>query len=138
MSPERITVSDLMTTALITMTEQDTVGHAELDMELASIRHIPVVDDRSHLVGILSNRDLARALGRGGTATVRIGDIVTRRVHTVVETTMAHRAAAMLLEHKIGALPVVGDDGQLVGLVTETDFLRVAHRALRGRPLAAE
>ncbi len=140
MLPEQLMVSDLMTTAIITRTEVDTIGRAELDMELADVRHIPVVDDRVNLVGILSNRDVFRALGqelgkRGG-GTVRVGDVVTRDVVAVDRDTPAHEAAELLLEHKIGALPVLGDDGQLVGLVTETDFLRVAWRALRGEPLA--
>jgi len=44
----------------------------------------------------------------------------------------AHEAAAMMIEHKIGMLPVVENDGQLVGIVTETDFLEVAREALLG------
>ncbi|RMH42129.1 MAG: CBS domain-containing protein, partial [Deltaproteobacteria bacterium] len=63
-----------MTTALITMKPTDTVVHADVDMRLANIRHIPVVDDRGKLVGILSNRDVLRALGQADIESVRIGD----------------------------------------------------------------
>ena len=140
MLPEELTVSDLMTTALITRREGESIGRAELDMELADVRHIPVVDERSNLVGILSNRDVLRALGghhgKRIADSVHVGDIVSREVVTVDRDIPAHEAAELMLENKIGALPVIGDDGQLVGMVTETDFLRVAWRALCAEPLA--
>ena len=58
--------------------------------------------------------------------------IMTRRVRTVGEDAPAAEAVAILIESKIGCLPVEGDDGQLVGLITETDFLRIAGRVLSG------
>lgn len=120
-----------MTTAVITIREGEHLSDADIDMRLAGIRHLPVVDDRNHLVGILSNRDLLRALGRGNGKSVEVYKVMTKRVRTVEEETPAHEAAAMMIEHKIGALPVMGDRGQLVGLLTETDFVRFAHDALR-------
>jgi CBS domain-containing protein len=98
-------------------------------MKLADVRHIPVVGPKNRLVGILSNRDLLRSIG--GPRGRSIGDIMTRRVHTVRASDPARRAVDILLEHKIGCLPVLGDDEQLVGIVTETDFLRVARDSLR-------
>jgi len=47
--------------------------------------------------------------------------------------TPAYRAAELMIDRKIGSLPVVGDDGVMIGIVTETDFLAVAHKALHGR-----
>jgi CBS domain-containing protein len=93
------------------------------------VRHIPVVGARNRLVGILSNRDLLRSIG--GPRGRAIGDIMTRRVHTVRASDPARRAVDLLLEHKIGCVPVLGDDEQLVGIVTETDFLRIARDTLR-------
>ena len=58
--------------------------------------------------------------------------MMTRAVRTVRATTPAHEAATLMIEQKIGCLPVVGEDEQLVGIITETDFLEVAARALRG------
>lgn len=135
MKRQRLTVEDLMTTAMISLKEKDTVGRAHLEMHVASIRHIPVVDDANHLVGILSNRDLIRALAEGN-ADMPIGEIMTRNVRTVRVTTPAHDAAQALLDGKFGALPVVGDGEQLVGIVTETDFLEIAARALRDAKLS--
>ena len=121
-------VEDVMTTALMTVHPEDPVDAAGLEMKLADIRHIPVVGPRNRLVGILSDRDLLRWLG--GAPGRSIADIMTRQVHTVRATDPASRAVDLLLEHKIGCVPVLGDDGQLVGIVTETDFLRLARESL--------
>jgi CBS domain-containing protein len=127
-------VSDLMSTAVISVKASDTLDHARTTMEVADIRHLPVVDDKFHVVGVLSNRDLLRAASRRGAAKLRVGTLMTREVVTVHPRTGAAEAAARMLERKIGSLPVVGEDEILVGVVTETDFLRLAERALRAGP----
>jgi len=123
------TVEDVMTTALTTVHPDQLIEAAELEMKLANVRHIPVVGAHNQLVGILSNRDLLRSLG--GPRGRAIGDIMTRRVHTVRASDPASRAVDLLLEYKIGCVPVLGDEDQLVGIVTETDFLRIARESLR-------
>jgi CBS domain-containing protein len=130
MKPIRLKVSDLMSTALLTIPASDIVSHAEADMRLAAVRHLLVVDDRGHLVGILSNRDLYAALSKHGGKGVRVADVMTQRPRSISQDQPAAKAAALMLEHKIGALPVIGDDGQLVGIVTETDFLQLAYSLL--------
>ncbi len=131
MKLDRLTVGDMMTTALITMRGSEKLNRADVDMKLANIRHIPVVDDKGRCIGMLSNRDVLGAAGETPTSQIKISDIMTTRLFTVREDTPAHEAAETMLEHKIGALPVLGESGQLIGLVTETDFLIVAHRALK-------
>jgi CBS domain-containing protein len=125
--------SDLMTTAVITIKAGEAISHADSEMRLASIRHLPVVDDRNHLVGILSHRDLLRAFARAKKETVHVADCMSRDVKTIRAAAPARKAAAIMLEHKIGSLPVIGDDGQLVGLITETDFLRLVYELLGGK-----
>lgn len=126
------TVEDYMSTAVITLKEADTISAANLEMKLAEIRHIPVVDAKGRVVGIVSDRDMLRhASGLDGKP-IPIASIMTRRVRTVRPTTPAADAAQVLLDHKIGCLPVVGDEEQLVGIITETDFLSIAQQALRG------
>jgi CBS domain-containing protein len=101
-------------------------------MRYANIRHLPVIDERHRVIGIVSDRDVLRARQGRHKRTARVEDIMTRRVRRVRPETPAYQAAAMMTQHKIGALPVVGVDGRLVGLVTETDFLRMFY--LAGRP----
>jgi len=130
---QRMTVEDLMSTAVIALRASDTVGRVREEMELAEIRHIPVIDDRNHVIGIVSNRDLHRAAKAH--APRRVADVMTRDVRTVRPSTPAAEAAEIMLELKIGSLPVVGDEQQLVGVITESDFLAVAQQALAGLPL---
>jgi CBS domain-containing protein len=122
------TVEEVMSTALLTVKPDESIDSADLEMKLAEVRHFPVIDSRNRLVGIVSNRDLLRA--RAGAKNRTIADIMSRRIQTVMATEPAARAAELLLEHRIGCVPVLGEDGQLVGIVTETDFLRIAHDAL--------
>jgi CBS domain-containing protein len=86
---------------------------------------------------LMSNRDLLRAAGKRGGSKVRVGTLMTHEVVTVFPSTLAAEAAAKMLQYKIGSLPVVGEDEVLVGVVTETDFLRFAQRALRRSPVEA-
>jgi CBS domain-containing protein len=128
---QKLRVEDLMTTALITMKANDTVRAAIEETRLANIRHVPVVGDREHLIGIISDRDLARAAAAGRLATP-LSEIMTRDVKVVRASAPARNAAAVLIAEKIGSLPVIGERGELVGIITETDFLEVARRALGG------
>jgi len=121
------TVEELMTTAVIALRATDTAGHAREQMTLAHIRHIPVVDEHERVIGVVSDRDLQRARPARP-----IHELMTHPAITVHASTPAHRAAALMREHKFGSLPVVGDDEQLIGIVTETDFLAVAENALGG------
>ena len=136
MKRKKLLVEDLMSTALITMKEDATVASAQLEMHLASIRHIPVVDGRHHVVGIISSRDLLRAQSEGKRAELKVGQVMTRTVRTVRTDIPADVAADVMLEGKFGSLPVVGDEGQRSGIVTESDFLAVARDALRGVDLS--
>jgi CBS domain-containing protein len=126
------TCEALMSTALITAKPEDTIDAADFDMKLADIRHVPVVDDRNKLVGIVSNRDLLLALGAAVDNRVKIREVMSKTLHTVSTSDPAHTAVELMLDNKINCIPVLGDKRQLVGLITATDFLRVAHAALTG------
>ena len=128
----KTTVADLMTPDVVTLSEETDVVYATGAMKLRRIRHLPVVRG-DELVGLVSHRDLLRAQARflsgveqGETiASVRAKDIMTDEVTTVSPDTPADEAAMLLVDGKFGCLPVV-DDGRLVGIVTEADFLRWA------------
>jgi CBS domain-containing membrane protein len=133
MKAPKLRVVDLMTTAVITANASETIKEAHADMQVGVIRHLPVLDDRRRLVGLLSDRDVLRALGAKKSG--RVADFMTREVVTIRPEAQAHEAASLMLDLKIGSLPVVDDEGTLVGVVTQTDFLEVARRALLGLPL---
>ena len=131
MKAHDLLVSDLMTTALMTINASEPLSEAKVDMNLGHVHHLPVVDDRGHLVGMVSDRDIIRRADKK-----RIVDVMSRDVVTTRPDAPAHLAASMMLDFRIGSLPVVNDDGALVGVVTITDYLAVARRALLGLPLA--
>jgi CBS domain-containing protein len=132
MKTVNLKAADLMTTGIITIKAGNAFSHADAEMRLAGIRHLPVVDDRNRLVGIISHRDLLRALAKSKKGTIHVVEFMVRDVKTVAASAPAREAAALMLEHKIGAVPVLGAEGELVGILTETDFLRLAHELLSG------
>ncbi len=130
-----VEVSELMSVQLLTLPEDASLARARTEMRLARIRHVPVVDGEGRVLGILSKLDVARALASGEKGSLKVGEVMTRKVQMVSEDVPAHLAARILRDEKIGALPVVNWEGKLVGLVTAADFLEVAERALKGKPL---
>jgi CBS domain-containing protein len=108
--------------------EKSEMGMVEAQMRMSDVRHVLIVDARGHLVGIVSRGDVLRALAAGGHQPVR--DFMTRRLYTVQGEAPTVEAIDLLLTHGIGALPVVDDDGKPVGIICESDLLRVARQAL--------
>ena len=138
--PLRMNVKDLMSTDLVTLTEDETLADAQRCMARGRIRHLPVVRD-GQLVGLVTHRDLLAASfsifaeveaneQRRVFATVPVVEIMHRDVVTVSPDLGASQAARILLENKYGCLPAVGEGGELLGIVTEADFLRLTVRLL--------
>jgi CBS domain-containing protein len=131
---DKMKVSDLMVKKVETLDRNDTLSLAEDLMKMKRLRHLPVLDD-GDLVGIVSQRDLfhaglSTAMGFGNKAkgeflkTVLVKEIMTDQVVTIVSTAEIKEAAKTMLKKKIGCLPVV-KDGKLIGLISESDILRV-------------
>jgi CBS domain-containing protein len=125
-------VKEVMVKEVATLDINDELSLANDIMRLGRIRHLPVVDG-ARLVGIVSERDLfrsslAQALGYGGQAsrdlmkTLRIKDIMVPGVATTSPEANLCDAVKIMMNKKIGCLPVVEDD-RLVGLITETDIM---------------
>ena len=132
-------VRDLMTSEVTTLHRNEMLSLAEQLMSLGRIRHLPVVDEDGQLAGIVSQRDLfhsglLRALGHGKHAAARVRDmlpvkeVMSTDVITTTPDASLEEAALLMVEKKIGCLPVV-ENGRLVGILTEGDF--VAHFAER-------
>ncbi len=127
------TVRDIMSAEVTTLGRNDTLLLAKDIMNLGRIRHFPVVED-DELVGVVSQRDLYRAsLGtvmqygekaqRAFLESVAVKEIMVDPISIGPDATVGD-AARLMMEHKIGCLPVLEDD-RLVGIVTETDMLQV-------------
>jgi len=134
-----ITVADFMSKDLVTVRESDDLALAESLLRLGGIRHLPVVEG-GKLVGLLTQRDLLRS-GTSGTSAARstaVREAMTPGPLTVRPATSLVQAARTMLERKFGCLPVCDDQGQLVGIVTEADFVRFAADVARDLELMSE
>ena len=111
------------------------VSEALRTMQEQHIRRLPVVDAKGRLVGIVSDKDLLHAAPSPATSLsvweityllgrLTVAEVMTRAVLTVGPQTPIEDAAQLMLDRKIGGLPVV-DGGKVVGVITETDVFRV-------------
>jgi len=136
-----MTAGALMTMYPVTVTPQATIAEALDLMRDLDIRHVPVVE-RGALVGMLSDRDLAylnvgAALTDQGAAALRRGlatpvvKVMRSDVICVEPETELSDVIGLLLEHKIGAIPVIQPDTQVVvGIVSYIDVLRAVQDSL--------
>lgn len=134
-------VSDLMTSEPMTATESTSLLAVWERMNLARIRHMPVVRG-SRLVGMVSSRDILAAapsrlvdddeqLAREMLSRVPVSEVMKRDLITVQPDTDLETVCDELLERKIDCLPVVDAADNLLGIVTATDFLKLARTLLQ-------
>ena len=102
-------------------------------MQQHRIRRLPVVDARGALAGIVAERDLLVAADRYLSSPVDVAQIMTRQVVTVGESTPVLQAATLMIERKIGGLPVLDASRKLLGIITETDLLKALAAILKQR-----
>lgn len=137
--PHRLKVADIMTREVLTLAEDDTLADARRFMERAAIRHLPVLRD-GVVVGVLSHRDLlAASFSLFADVTARDERRMLARipVHEAMHEalvispeTPVPEAARVMLDRKLGCLPVTDGERRLVGIITEADFVRLAARLL--------
>lgn len=135
MNPET-PVESVMTREPVVLHPEDSVAEALNLLERHPFRHLPVTREKE-LVGIVSDRDLAfaaalprgkRAPGHGARRPVQVDEILHRDVRTLRPAAPVLAALETMLEHRVGALPVVSHRNLLLGIVTQTDFLRLLER----------
>jgi len=129
------TVADLMSRKLLTVGEDDTIAHLLEKMDELRFRHLPVVEG-TKLVGLVTQRDLLHASSSFLSeaheqrdrliGTVKVGKIMQRNLVTATPGDSLAETARMMFEGKLGCLPVVDDEKNLVGIVTDTDFIRLS------------
>jgi acetoin utilization protein AcuB len=125
-------VRDRMSTPAVTIPSDTPFQEALQNMQDHGFRRLPVVDGKGRLVGIISERDLLHASPSSATSLsiweihyllykIRIRELMTAKVISTSPDTPVEEAARLMAANKIGALPVVSDDGIVVGVITETD-----------------
>ena len=118
-----------------TVKRNDKLAIADELMKQERVRHLAVLDEDGKVCAVLSQRDLfrgalLRALGYGSRAEdlvlrqVAVKEAMSAEIQTTAPDTPVADAARLMIERKIGCLPVI-ENGRLVGIVTETDFVRL-------------
>ncbi len=132
-------VEEIMTTKVFTVEQHDLIARVFFLINYEKIRHLPVVE-KGKVIGIVSDRDLYKALGPKSNSNAiegsiknselhvvntRVQNIMRRGVITTTTDAMVSEVAGIMAEHKIGAVPVINSNNKLVGIVSATDILRV-------------
>ena len=126
-------VKEIMKTQLVTLNADSKLGFANDIMYLGRIRHLPVVKGEN-IVGILTQRDLYRASltslltnwkeNKEFLDSIKVSEVMARNVITTTSDITIEEAAQIMIDKKVGCLPIVKDKNKLIGLITETDVLQ--------------
>ena len=133
-------IGRIMHTDLITVSPKTTLVEAKKLIEQKQIDHLLVVNDQKKLVGIVSDRDLKKYWASPATSLsthelnyllekVLVSMVMIKTVVTVPTNTTIERAALVMQQHRISALPVM-EDGELAGIITSTDVMDVLLQAI--------
>jgi acetoin utilization protein AcuB len=124
---------EYMVTEVVTANLRDGLRQTWDRMHERGVRHMPVLGDNGELVGIVSDRDLRRPSDMDGPNTtypfaldnsIQVSAAMTSPVVTIGADDPIDEALDLFIDRKFGALPVVGEDGELVGILSAVDLLR--------------
>lgn len=129
-------IRNWMTKEVITVRPETSMLKASKLMKEHDIRRLPVVDTENHVVGIVSDRDIKDASPSKATtldmhelyyllSELKIKSIMTPNPVTVSPTDTVETVAILMEERGFGGVPVVDDDGKLVGIISDHDIFKV-------------
>jgi CBS domain-containing protein len=132
--PAKIKVEEFMSTDLFTVQKDDLIELVAEIMDWRRIRYMPVENNKGELIGLISSRMLLRHFARCGKmnkpgGSTLVSDIMIEKPITVTPETSIMDAMQKMQQHRIGCLPVVKGK-ELVGIITEMDFLRITSRLM--------
>ncbi len=123
--PQKILVSDCMRRGVITLKANDSALEAAKKMKRANIGSIVILKD-SKAVGIVTERDVAfKIVAAGKNPRAKISEIMSQPLKTVAKGAKIQEAATLMNRYRIRRLGVVDKDRKLIGIITETDLIRV-------------
>jgi predicted transcriptional regulator len=131
--PVRLKVEEFMATDLFTVQKDDLIDLVAELMEWRKVRYMPVEDSKGKLSGLITSRILMRYFTErsrfNGKQAYLVKDIMRHDPITIGPDATIVEAMHLMRDKKLGCLPVV-KDGELIGLITEMDFLRVSGRLI--------
>lgn len=133
--PAKLKVEEFMETDLFTVQKDDLIDLVAQLMEWRKIRYMPVEDNKGKLCGLITSRLLMRYFTHrnrfNGQEAILVKDIMVQEPITIEPGATIVDAMHVMRDRKLGCLPVV-KDGELIGIITEMDFLRVSGRLIEG------
>ncbi len=122
-------VADVMVREVHTVTATSTMREVAKTIAAQGVRHLPIVNAKRELVGIITQRDLFRHMGQlfnvdEKIAHASVGAYMSTALESISPTTLISDAAHTMLSERIGCLPVIDDRQRLVGILTRSDLLR--------------
>ena len=111
--------------AAVTCTENEPIRDIASRIVTRSVNHIVVVDEQGKIAGIVTSWDITRAMAEGRKA---LADVVSRRVVTAKPDEPLEIASKRMAKHNISALPVVDNEGKVLGIVTSEDVSKLLGR----------
>ncbi len=130
--PSKITVEEFMVTDVFTVQKDDIIELVAEMMDWRKIRYTPVEDTKGNLIGLVSAKLILRHLIQNPKLhgeTKLVSDIMIKKPKTISPETTILDAMEIMRNSKIGCLPVVKDK-ELIGIITEVDFLRISGRLI--------
>jgi CBS domain-containing protein len=117
-------LQSLMTTEVVTLTPEDSLGQARAIFLEKKIHHLPIVEGKI-LVGMVTSWDIFK-LGKSAEEykDIKISDVMTRKLATLEPDSHLGAAAEVLMTHLFHAIPIVNDNHELIGIVTTYDLLK--------------
>jgi len=114
-----------MTTEVFVVNENDLVELVAKIMEWRNIHHIPVVDHKNMLTGLITKTNILAIKGQD-TNVIVAKDIMVKDIISVDSETSIEQANSLMLKHKIGCLPIL-ELGELVGILTKNDLDKLVY-----------
>lgn len=132
--PSKLLVEEFMQTDLFTVQKEDVIEFVAQMLEWRKIRYLPVEDAHGKLVGLITSRLLLRHYTQSAKlnkkAQMTVKDIMIETPIIVKPTATLLEALNLMRQNRIGCLPVINNDNELIGIITEMDFLRISVRLL--------
>jgi acetoin utilization protein AcuB len=114
----------IMSTPVKTLPEELSFSEAWQHFLKERFRHFPVINKQGGLVGILSDRDMLTHAATGKPTKVKISQLMKNPVLTASGHTAIREVCQVMFSQHIGALPIIDDKGELIGMITRSDILR--------------
>ena len=131
--PASLMVEEFMETDLFTVQEDDLISMVAHLMDWRKIRHMPVENTKGQLIGLISGRAMLRYFANShavnGKKVQAVRDIMVKNPVTIDPKATIVEALKIMRENEIGCLPVI-TDGELIGIITEMDFVRISGRLI--------